>query len=339
MVGVFAQWQPEYAARGIATFPVEGKKPAVRHWLRMGLKASAGLVNRFPESDGVGLACRRNRITVVDVDSPDDRLLAAALEQFGPTPFIVRSGSGHFQAWYRNGGEGRRVRPDTSRPIDILGHGLVVAPPSRSHKGSYAIISGSLDDLSHLPYLPGGSEDEVSQNTRHTLSRGPLEICSRGKIEKGLRNDALWRECMREAHACLSMAELMLKAAGMNAAMFYEPLSDDEVVCVVASAWLKTEAGENWFGRGGKTVLANEHVDELARDHPDALILLAVLKRHHWGRPEFVVANDMHVMLGMTRKRLAAARKHLEQIGELVMVRAPGAMVGPGIYRFKGGQN
>jgi hypothetical protein len=339
MAGVFAQWQPQYAARGIATFPVKDKKPAVRHWLQMGLRASDDLVNRFPESDALGLACRRNGITVVDVDSPDDGLLAEALDEFGPTPFIVRSGSGNFQAWYRHGGEGRRVRPDPSRPIDILGHGLVVAPPSRGNKGSYAIISGSLDDLSHLPYLKRRRDATAVEDVKQALSRGPLEGCPAGKIEQGRRNSSLWRECMREAHACVTMAELMRKAAGMNATMFYEPLSDEEVFRVVASAWLKTEAGENWFGRAGKTVLANEHVDLLACEHPDALILLTVLKRHHWGRSEFAVANDMHVMLGMTRKRLAAARKHLEEIGELVMVRAPGAMTGPGIYRFRGGQN
>lgn len=341
MVGIFAQWQPQYAALGIVTFPVKDKKPAVRHYLKMGLGASEDLVNRFPDSDALGLACRRNGITVVDVDAPDEHLLAEALDQFGPTPFVVQSGSGHFQAWYRHGGEGRCVRPDPSRPIDILGHGFVVAPPSRSDRGSYAIISGCLDDLGRLPRLRSHSyvtsADRVGEIVNPDLREE--QLWSEGKVQRGRRNDQLWRECMRQAPYCSTMAELMQRAAGMNASMFYEPLPDEEVLRVVASAWLKTETGQNWFGRGGRVVLTDQHVDRLVRDHPDALILLAFLKRHHWGRPEFLVANSMAEVLGLTRKRLAAARKHLEAIGELVMVRRPSPLTGPAVYRFNDGQN
>jgi hypothetical protein len=38
-------------------------------------------------------------------------------------------------------------------PIDILGGGYVVAPPSRVEKGEYRFIEGSLDELSELPTL------------------------------------------------------------------------------------------------------------------------------------------------------------------------------------------
>lgn len=341
MVGVFAEWQPQYAERGIATFPVENKKPAVRRYLKMGVRDSKKLVDRFSEHDAIGLACHRNRITVIDVDTPDERLLVQALEEFGPTPFIVRSGSGNHQAWYRNSGEGRHIRPDPSRPIDILGDGFVVAPPSRSERGNYEIVAGSLDDLERLPrlarYLCPKAENLIGEFVDLTSPGRNLLI--EGRILQGRRNKELWRECMRQAHNCTTKAELEQKAVAANARMFDKPLDADELLKVVASAWRTTKTGDNLFGRGGKTVLANARIDQLAAHYPDALLLLTVLKRHHWGRPEFAVANDMHEMLGMTRKRLAAARKYLEEIGELILVQAPGPLTGPGIYRFSGGQN
>jgi len=70
------------------------------------------------------------------VDTPDERVLADALGRHGPTPLVIRSGSGNWQAWYRNGGEPRRVRPWADKPIDILGDGFTVAPPSRGVQGT-----------------------------------------------------------------------------------------------------------------------------------------------------------------------------------------------------------
>ena len=53
------------------------------------------------------------------------------------------------------GGPTRAVTsgPIPSVPIDILGDGFVVAPPSLGEKGAYQIIQGSLADLADLPAL------------------------------------------------------------------------------------------------------------------------------------------------------------------------------------------
>jgi hypothetical protein len=232
MGGLFQHWQPRYAERNVATFPVRDKRPCIRGYLKLGIPASEQLAIKFPAEDAFGLACRRNRITVVDVDTPDERLLADALSEFGPTPFLVRSGSGNFQAWYRNNGESRKVRPDPQRPIDILGDGYVVAPPSRGATGIYEIIGGSLDDLDTLPTMR-------RPNVRANATPAALPE----RIDKGRRNQALWRECMRLARGCRDVAELVKEAARMNATMFYEPLPDEEVLRVVASAWIKEVSG------------------------------------------------------------------------------------------------
>lgn len=132
MTGVFAQWQPVYADHGIATFPVnDNKVPAVRNYGRIGINASSSLASRFG-SGALGFMCGcRSGITVLDVDTADERVLADAIDRHGKTPIVARSGSGHFQAWYRYGGERRLIRPRRDVPIDILGGGFVVAPPSR----------------------------------------------------------------------------------------------------------------------------------------------------------------------------------------------------------------
>ena len=74
--GLFAQYQPRYAEHGVATFPVnDNKRPAVSNYLRMGLQASRRLTEKFCDADGLGFACgERSGITVLDVDSPDERL-------------------------------------------------------------------------------------------------------------------------------------------------------------------------------------------------------------------------------------------------------------------------
>jgi hypothetical protein len=96
---------------------------------------------------------KRSKITVLDIDDKGERTLAAALDRHGSTPILVRSGSGNHQAWYRHNGEHRLIRPWRGLPIDLLGAGFVVAPPSISTKGQYEFIQGSLDDLERLPVL------------------------------------------------------------------------------------------------------------------------------------------------------------------------------------------
>jgi hypothetical protein len=322
--GAFAEWQPRYAEHGIATFPVHGKKPAVRGYLRLGLPASSKLTAKFENADAFGFALRPAGIAVVDVDTPDERVLVEALDHYGPTPIVVRSGSGHFQAWYRRQDEGRRIRPDPNRPVDVLGAGYVVAPPSAGPRRLYEIIQGTLADLDRLPVL---------QQLRPTVT------APAASVGQGARNDALWRHCMREARYCDDV-DALLDVARTRNATFAPPLADAEVVKTAISAWDYTERGENWFGCGRRVITTHDEIDRLLQDHPDAFMLLMMLRRHHWGR-EFVVANEMAQHMpggGWARKRFVAARRHLIEIGAIVPVQ-PARQHMPAVYRFQGGQN
>jgi hypothetical protein len=136
---------------------------------------------KFAQADALGFVCGpRSKLALVDVDSKDERVLAAALSTYGDTPVISRTPSG-YHAWYRHNGERRSIRPLHDAPLDILGGGYAVVPPSRVAKGGYDFIQGGLNDLGGLP----------------TMRRPPAP--ARGAalgetpaIHLGQRNTALW---------------------------------------------------------------------------------------------------------------------------------------------------
>ncbi len=153
--GIFAKYQPRYAEHNVVTFPVSAdKKPAIKHWQRLGLKGSAKLAEKFSDVDTFGFPLGpRSGLTILDVDTKDQGVLREAQSRYGETPYVVETGGG-YHAYYRYGGERRHIRPwGRDVPIDVLGGGYAVGAPSVAAKGSYKIIHGSLDDLKSLPPL------------------------------------------------------------------------------------------------------------------------------------------------------------------------------------------
>jgi hypothetical protein len=240
----FDKWQADYAAHGVATFPVEAnKRPMVSRYNRFGLVGSAEIAGKFANAPAIGFMCgKRNGITSLDCDSKDERILADALNRHGQTPVVARTGSGHFQAWYRHNNERRRIRPDRNVPIDILGAGLVVAPPSQSAKGGYEFISGSLDDLDRLP---------VMQNV-------PVEAWDNSRlvaeVKQGQRNNKLFTACLEAARRCDDFDALLDVAITRNME-FLPPLEEGEVMRTAASAWRYETEGRNYIGGHEGSVL------------------------------------------------------------------------------------
>ncbi|MGU3399172.1 bifunctional DNA primase/polymerase [Brucellaceae bacterium D45D] len=332
-MGVFADWQPEYAARGVATFPVRDKRPAVKGYLKIGIRTSEQFAMRFDNDDAFGLACKRSKIVVLDCDTPDERVFADALDRHGKSPFIVRSGSGNWQAWYRHDGETRRVRPNPKLPIDILGDGFVVAPPSMGAKGQYQLVEGSLDDLENLPTLRGVKS---YPNKKHnTLSPFSSPHFSEDGTEKkeGKRNQQLWEDCMKMARGCRRLEELMDRAMQRNRE-FYQPLETLEVMRIVASAWGYETENKNWFGHGARVVVDHSIVDKFAANEPDAFALFSILMRNHWGR-DFVLAKAFAISLGWTLKRFKRARDVLREANLIECIHPGGGGPNdPPVYRF-----
>jgi Bifunctional DNA primase/polymerase, N-terminal/Primase C terminal 1 (PriCT-1) len=312
----FRDWQAEYAAFGIATFPVSiepgRKKPMVSNYARFGTRASAGVAKLFPDATGIGfMAGSCSRITALDVDTPDQAVLRKGLDRHGQSPIIVRSGSGNHQVWYRWNGEQRRIRPFSEHPIDILGGGVVVAPPSRGIKADYEFIQGSLADLAHLQPISGLPEEAYSHALHATLKKNERSVTP------GTRNNTLFRECMKAARSCDDFDQLLDFTRTRNAE-YLPPLPDNEAVKVARSAWGYEERGQNLIGSGGKIVLlSHRDVDLLAKDHTDALALLAILRREHWGRKIFILSKKMAEFLGWDLRRLKAARDRLVECGQI----------------------
>jgi hypothetical protein len=333
--GVFAVNQPIYAERNIPTFPLRGNKvPAIGNYQKIGLPASSKLAmnHRFRAASGIGFMTNaRTRITVLDVDTTDERVLADAMSRHGSTPLVARTASGKFHAYYRHNGEHRKIRPFNGLPIDLLGNnGLVVATPSRFEKGAYAFIQGSLDDLERLPVMRGLDSvlySSASSQIPATLPKGKPE--DEHSVLEGIRNDTLWRFCMQQLRITDADIDAIVAAAIVRNTTFKPPLPESEAVKIATSAWKRTAQGRNWFGNG-TVALQHDEVDELPQD---AAWLLMKLRRHNWGR-EFIIAQAMAETLEWTVKRLIAAKVELERRGKIRCIRNQKGGNRPPLYEW-----
>lgn len=334
MAGIFAEWQPRYAEAGICTFPVHDKRPAVKGYLRLGSRTSEQLALKFANDNAFGFACKRSRITVLDVDTPDERVLADALAEHGQTPIIVRSGSGHWQAWYRHDGEARRVRPSPDKPIDILGDGFVVAPPSLGSRGQYQFVQGGLADIANLPKRTAPTQTNLVYNRPTPLSLPsafPPSDQQNGEI--GTRNKALWRAAMFAARKSDGMEQLMGEVMKVNCE-FPDPLPADEVLKIVASAWGYQIDGRNWVGSEGRASIARDEILSFPGNHTMRLWLL--LKQSHGQRktPFAISQPEVSGLLGIRQQHMHRHIRELIEAGYVELVHRGKGRGDPHLYRL-----
>lgn len=294
--GLFPQWQPEYAARKIATFPVriveDDKRPAIKNYKNVGVRGSTQLATRFENDNVFGfMVGERTGITILDVDDKSSACLTAAISRHGATPLIARTASGKFHAYYRFNREHRLIRPWPDRPIDLLGAGFVVAPPSTTEQGSYQFIHGSLDDLGRLPVLRN------------------LDLPKAG-AKQGARNNALWKHCMRHANHIDDFDSLLDVARTFNDTC-EPPMEETEVMTVAQSAWRITERGDNWFGRKG-VFFDNADIIRFINEDTDLYVMLSLLRAHNGPAAEFIMTVDwLSETLGWRRHRVIDTRRRL----------------------------
>ena len=190
----------------------------------------------------------------------------------------------------------RTSGPIPSMPIDILGDGFVVAPPSIGDEGARTRSSrASLADLADLPVL-----------------RNPpaaARVAVRGSVGEGHRNTTLWRHCMAQARFCDDFDALLDVARTANAS-YMPPLSDAEVVKIARSAWGYRSAARTGSARPARRSPRTLRWTACCRG-TGRLPPVDAARRHHWGRR--VRAGERHGEAdasggGWSRKRLAAAR-------------------------------
>lgn len=324
---VFAEWQPIYAARGIATFPVDAaaKKPLIRSYARVGLKGSSDLAAKFPGADALAfIAGARSRIAVLDIDSTDEAVCREAIARVGESPVVIETASGKYHVYFKHNGEGRRIRPWADLPVDILGGGLVIAPPSLRGASNYQFVLGSLDQVESLPVMRS-SWESASALKPNDPEHGATE---------GNRNDTIWRAAMRFAHRCTSQDELVDFARRKNLACI-PPLTDGEVVKIATSAWGMTIKGLNLFGRRRVEIAIADAALLVEAQNHDALRLFVFLRIHNGPTANFFITNSLHHTFGWTEKRLAKARQRLFDIGYIERLRGASSFSGPAVYGWR----
>jgi hypothetical protein len=262
VTGVFAEWQPRYAEHRVATFPVANKKPRIRNWKKLGLNGSSQLAIKFPDADAFGFQCgKANRITLIDIDSRDERVVKEAIKLFGESPILWRTGSGNHAMPFRHRGEPRRIRPLPGLPIDVLGGGLAVAPPSMGSIGRYEFLQGGLADLDRLP---------VAHSLNIEQAKPRKETA--GRINKGERDDSLFHHALEQApYDDLDTLIDVVRTRNMDCE---PPLSDGDVVRIATSAWRYEEEGRNLVGRGRAFVVSNGDYKRLWEEGGDEAVQL-----------------------------------------------------------------
>ena len=196
MMGAFQEIAPELGALGVPVLPTKEtipSKPMLKNADRLTVQAVAKLLKqpRFANANAAVPCGPRSGVSVVDIDSPDPVQLDAALHLFGETMLIGQTPSGGHHLFYKHAGEVRRVRPfGDDVPLDILGEGLAVLPPSQRPPsrdkcgGGYRLIQGDWSDIDRLPVMA----DSIARQDAHS----PLKNAP-GTVAPGSRNNALFR--------------------------------------------------------------------------------------------------------------------------------------------------
>ena len=332
MTAIFGQHAPVYADAGLPTFPVDtrAKRPRVKRWQGTTLRHSRAWA-RSPElgaADGLGLLMGKpSGIVEIDVDAVGTAWLGAALDRFGDTPAVIRTASLKHKLWYQHNGEGRHIRPLTGWPIDALGDGYSICPPSeREDLGtSYRFLHGSLADVDRLPKIRESALD--LRPTR--AAEGVLP---------GMRNDTVWRWCMREARHC-DDAEALIDAALTWAARMPDPLPAAEIEKCARSAMRYEVTGRNFIGTRKPQFDAGARIMDHLFDNPDAYMLRAMFERFHGHRSDFFIAPRAMSAAGSPPwhfTRIEKARDLLIERGLLEEIEPPRQGRNPGRYRLVG---
>lgn len=329
---IYAQHAGTYAAAGLPVFPVDTRKkrPALKGWQKATPQRARiwASVENLGNADGLGLVMGKpSNVTEIDVDGVGEAWLAVALERFGETAITIRTASGKAKLWYRHNGEGRHIRPLGDQPIDVLGSGFTIAPPSwrEDLAASYVFHTGGLEMLDCLPCIKSTALD--------TGFRRAAE-----GVRKGQRNDNLWRYCMVQARHCDDV-EALIDVARTWASAFADPLSLAEIERCARSAWRYETTGRNFIGLRKPQITEWDKIMDALIDQPEAYALYQMFLRWHGNRPFFAIAPRAMSEAGSppwSRHKIANARDVLLERGFIEELVKPHRGRNPGQYRLNG---
>jgi hypothetical protein len=326
MMAAFADAAPAWAAAGIVPLPVSptGKGWMVKHPETFRRPAAMALAAkpRFAAAN-LGFMCgSHNRLTVVDVDSPANAELQHALTTYGDSPIIVSTPSGGRHVYYAHNDEPRRVRLDERHPIDMLGGGLCVAPPSTRPSGAgYTWQRGSLADIANgnLPKIRNGAVQK---------SRVFEQIPTGPRVPIGQRQTLLFRYCHKVAGNCDDLDQLIDAARTWSDSKCAEALPDAEIVATAYKVW-KYQGGRR---RVMQNIVESPLFQRLIAD-VEVWALYAYLATENGPAAQFMVADGLGPARGWPRRMVPRARRALLDMGAIKCVRQPRKGT-PGLYRW-----
>jgi hypothetical protein len=288
-MAAFQDMAHAWAAAGITPLPFapNGKKPMVKRPDRFGQRAALSLVPKFPTANLGFLAGRHNGVTVVDIDSTKDCELNYVLETCGDSPLIVQTPRDGWHVYYSHHGEGRHIKPDNDHPIDTLGDGPVVAPPSTKPDGRrYRWLRGGLADLRNLPTMRAGALRKLVP--AFVEKPPPIGGEDTATICNGQRNCKLFKLICMFAWEAKSTDDLEEQALKANVAFCDPPLSDAEVRGRVRSAW-KYKMDGRLMAPGGQScfLLPSAQTKRLlAEGELDVVAVLNLVRQAHGHQPD-----------------------------------------------------
>lgn len=339
MMGAFREIALELGTRGVPVLPTRQDMPCtpmVANAERLTVQAIAKMLQkpRFANANAAVSCGPRSGISVVDIDSPDPVQLDAALHLFGDTLLIGQTPSGGHHLYYRHAGEGRRIRPfGDDVPLDILGNGLAVLPPSQRPPskdkcgGAYKLIQGAWSDLNRLPVMA----DPIARQN----APSPSVNCPEA-VQVGSRNRDLFDFLRTIGLKVPDFVPLLAEARKFNAEL-PEPLDDSEVIKTAKSVW--GYRGQGRLYASGGSAMAGVHLDEMTalNGHGDAYLLLGTLRAVHGWNPErpFPLANATAERFNWTKPRYRSARDTLTALGFIECLHPGGRGANdPPIYRL-----
>ena len=294
-----------------------GKTPAVSNYPKVGINGSAQLALKFADAAAAGfLAGRRNKLTIVDIDSTDSRLIEEMHRMFGVTPLRVMTPSGGWHLYYRHNGEKRDTTKKRIADVDILADTNVVAAGSITPKGTYAIERGTLDDLDRLP----------------RMKAAPAPPPKPDKVPNGQRGETLFNYCRSIVGHCDTLDQLTDAARTWVEQRCEQPADDPVTDVDIVKA-----CNSVWNYRGGRKRVMNHIVEApvfaalVAK--PEALALFAYLSAENGPDAEFWIADGLGPARGWPRRLVPAARKVLIEVGVVKCVRPKGKGA-PALYRW-----
>jgi len=289
--------------------------------------------NKFFDANAALWCGQRNNITVLDLDTTDERVWQRIIDLAGNTPLKARSKSGNLHLWYRHNGEKRAIRCLADFPLDILGSGICVVPPSSVPDGSYTFLEGNPALVGSLPVISEGflPDKNYLADVAATSSETPikeqrsLQALLEAGVPEGERANTLFRLALREARSALDEDELLNVLGTWNRNAFMPPLPEAELRRHVSRAWREyQQKGRNWVGGSSRAIISKEvrlKIEQEARPSDDAshaMHLLIFLKQAHGWREggSFILSTlGISVSLGWTKSRLRKARDLLERSG------------------------